>query len=73
MSSSQNDVVEEKESVERTQILTNERCNLLFQRVQDRSINSEDAICNNKTLGILFRTYSEVDLEQLLYVFSAID
>ena len=41
--------------------------------MQDRSINSEDAICINKTLGMLFQTYSEMDLEQLLHVFLAID
>ena len=31
------------------------------------------AIYKNETMGILFRTFSQLDLEQLLYVFYAIN
>ena len=46
----------------RTQIITNEYFNLVFKKQQDRYTDGKR---KTRILGMLFRTFSEIDLEQL--------
>ena len=45
----------------RIQTFTNENCNLSFQKIQDRYIDETEF----KISGMLYRTFSEMDLGQL--------
>ena len=62
MSSSINHGTETKKKVRRTQIFTNERTNLLFEKIQDRENGSKHKFY---TSGMLFRTFSQLDLCEL--------
>ena len=72
LNSSKIDTWDDKQSVKRINNFTNEHCNLLFQKRQDRSVK-ELAIYKEDIMGMLFRTFTEIDLKQLLSVYEAID
>lgn len=59
--------------MQRTQVFTNEYCNLLFWRKQDRYKDQKKKDYENKISGMLFRTFSEIDLWQLDTVMKAVD
>ena len=62
MSASTNEIWEGDQFLRRIQIFTNEYCNLLFEKRQDRF---DDGEVEFKISGMLFRTFSEIDLWQL--------
>ena len=62
MSASTNEIWEGEQFLRRIQIFTNEYCNLLFEKRQDRY---NDGSVEFKISGMLFRTFSEMDLWQL--------
>ena len=68
MSTSKNLTQEEEACLRRTQIITNEYVNLLFERQQDRKDGKVDLHIS----GRLFRTFSEIDLYELKKVCEAI-
>ena len=68
MSTSKNQTKDEEVSVCRTQIITNEYVDLLFERKQYR----KDGTINYDISGMLFRTFSEIDLFELKKVSEAI-
>ena len=68
MSTSKNQTKDEEVSVCRTQIITNEYVDLLFERKQYR----KDGNINYDISGMLFRTFSEIDLFELKKVSEAI-
>ena len=68
MSTSKNLTQEEEACLRRTQIITNEYVNLLFERQQDRKDGKVDLHIS----GRLFRTFSEIDLFELKKVSEAI-
>ena len=71
MSTSQNLWKNEWESfIRRTQIISNEYVNLLFEKRQDRF---EDGSTHFEISGMLFRTFSEVDLFELKRIQEAIE
>lgn len=52
----------------RTQIFTNEYVNLIFRKIQDRYSNKREFSIS----GMLYRTFAEIDLEQLNSIFTTI-
>ena len=70
MSASKDVYFEQEKSLRRIQVFTNEFSNLMFWRTQNRYLNSKREI---QISGMLFRTYSEIDLLQLDYTMKQID
>lgn len=70
MSLSTNDYWEELKFIRRIQNFTNEYVNMFFEKVQDRY---EDGEQEDKISGMLFGTYSEIDLWQLENIVEAIE
>ena len=52
------EIDKKKNCLRRTQVFTNEYINLMFERVQDRYEKKVDL----KISGMLFRTFSDIDL-----------
>ena len=69
MSTATSDVREGEKFQKRIQILTNEDCNLLFERYQSRYVDKTE----NKISGMLYRTFSEMDLGQLTQISQAVE
>ena len=69
MSTSKNETWEEEEFLRRTQIIANENVNLFFERVQDRY---DDGTVETKISGMIFRTYSAMDLFELKRISTAV-
>ena len=70
MSTSKDEVEDEEVFLRRTQIITNEFGDLLFRKVQDRYPGKEQYI--NIISGMLFRTFSAVDMFELKGIFDAL-
>ena len=69
MSTSKNEQWEEETFLRRIQVFTNEYVNLVFEKRQDRYKNGE---IEKMISGMLFRTFSEIDLFELKRVSQAI-
>ena len=69
MSSSKNEMWEDYPFLRRIQIFTNEYVNLMFEKRQDRY---EDGTIEKNISGMLFRTFSEVDLFELKRISTAL-
>ena len=70
MSTSKDEVEDEEVFLRRTQIITNEFGDLLFRKVQDRYPSKEQYI--NIISGMLFRTFSAVDMFELKGIYDAL-
>ena len=71
MSISHNLPAGEERALKRVQIITNEYCNLLFEKQQTRFEGS--AKRKLKISGMLYRTFAELDLRELNGVMEALD
>mmetsp|Transcript_42077 Transcript_42077/g.55430 ORF Transcript_42077/g.55430 Transcript_42077/m.55430 type:complete len:159 (-) Transcript_42077:2279-2755(-) len=69
MSSSKSEMWEDEMFLRRIQVFTNEYVNLLFEKKQDRY---DDGSVEKMISGMLFRTFSEIDLFELKKISNAI-
>ena len=69
MSSSREDTWENEKFIKRTQVFTNEYVNLSFLKIQDRYQGDPPEFSIS---GMLFRTFSEIDLFEISEIFGSI-
>ena len=70
MSTSKNDEEDDVPFLQRKQIFTNEYVNLLFEKTQRRFADGEREY---QISGMLFRTFSEIDLWEMMQICKSLD